>query len=477
MNFYQLILFLLILPIHSYSQIPATEIRAVWLTTNWGLDWPTIGADSETQKEELRVILDELQADNFNVILFQARAQGRVFYNSEIEQKSPYFNHENGFDPLAFAIEECHIRGMECHAWLVTYPVEKRQTHIGNVSVTNNKPDYYKAVDDRWYLDPGRPETHELILSIVKEIVTNYDIDGIHFDYIRYPDDPRKYPDQDTYAKYGNGKSLQDWRRGNITRLVGDIYDNVKSIKKWVQVSSSPLGRYRILPEVSRNDGWTAYDAVYQDAGLWMRSGKHDLIFPMMYHRNKHFYPFLDDWIANSNGRPVVPGLGVFQMSDMKWPLKDITNQMKYTRENNIAGQAYFRSGNILNNLNGVRDSIQSYYSTPAKLPPLSWLSNKKPSPPLDLEVYKDEEGYLNILWNAPDNDSYSFNVYVSYTEDIDTENAYNILATGVRGDGVSFRPSKGNFGLYYSVTACDRYHNESEICTPAFYVHSEDEK
>jgi hypothetical protein len=116
-------------------------------------------------------------------------------------------------------------------------------------------------------------------------------------------------------------------------------------------VSSSPLGRYKVLPEVSPNDGWTAYETVFQDAGHWLKSEKQTYLFPMMYYRDHYFYPFLNDWIANSNGRLIAPGLGVYQMDELKWPLQDITNQMQYIRDKKIPGAAYFRTANVLSNL------------------------------------------------------------------------------------------------------------------------------
>lgn len=482
MRFLKLLTFFF-LTIQLFGQAPAMEVRAAWITTNWGLDWPAQRTSVESQKEELRRILDELQADNFNTVLFQARAQGCVFYRSKIEPLSPFFNHGDNFDPLAFAIEESHKRGMELHAWLITYPVEKAK---GNYTgrgkrrrfiVSDKKPDYYKLIDDRWYLDPGRPETRSRMVSIVEEIVSNYDVDGIHFDYIRYPNNTMKFPDDDTYKKYGNGKSLHDWRRDNITRLVTEVYDKVKAIKKWVQISSSPLGRYRILPEVSRNDGWTAYETVFQDAGLWMQNGKHDLVFPMMYHREKYFYPFLDDWLANSNGRLVIPGLGVYQMDEQNWDLQDIMNQMNYIRTNKVKGQAFFRTGNILSNLKGVRDSIRAYYPTPAKLPPLTWLDSIAPDSPVNLQLYKDNEGNLNILWEASDNsEGFTYNVYASATESFDKNDPNFLLTTGLRSQSYSFPVSTGDFGFYYFVTASDRFHNESVVCFPGYFVHSEDE-
>lgn len=479
--FLSLIFFFSILP--SNSQAPAVEVRAAWLTTNWGLDWPTIGASVETQKAELRAILDELHDQNFNTILFQARAQGRVFYKSKIEPLSQYFNHSDNFDPLAFAIEECHKRGMECHAWIVTYTMEKakvKYTGRGRnrrAVPTERKPDYYKLVGSTWYLDPGRPETRNHILSMVKEIVTNYDVDGIHFDYIRYPSNTQKFPDNDTYKKYGNGKTLHDWRRENINRLVSDVYDEVKSIKKWVQISSSPLGRYKVLPEVSPNDGWTAYETVFQDAGHWMQSGKHDLVFPMMYHKERYFYPYLDDWIKNCNGRIVVPGLGIYQMDEQNWDLQDILNQMKYIRTNNVKGQAYFRTANILKNLKGIKDSIYSYYPTPAKLPPLTWLSEEAPATPQNILIYKSEGDTLNIVWDAPGNmKDLTYTIYATFTEDVDTNNAENILATGIHDTSYSFPMATGDYGVYYTITASNRYHNEGKTSFTEFFVHSKDD-
>jgi len=484
MKLFKLLIIFFCIPICFFAQVPATEVRAVWITTNWGLDWPTNrGASVENQKKELIKILDDLKALNINTILFQARAQGRVFYKSDIEARSSFFNHKDNFDPLAFAIEECHKRGMECHAWLITFPMEMakvKYTGKGKnrkATVLEKKPDHYKLVDNRWYLDPGRPETRRHLVSLVREIVSGYDVDGVHFDYIRYPSNTQKFPDEDTFKKYGNGKSLHDWRRDNINRLVTEIYDNVKDIKKWVQVSSSPLGRYKSLPHINANDGWTGYETVYQDAGYWMKNDKHDLVFPMMYHSGKYFYPFLDDWVTHSNGRTIVPGLGIYQMDEQSWPLDEILSQMKYIREKGVRGEAYFRAGNILSNLKGIKDSIKAYYPAPAKLPPLTWLDNEAPNSPVNLRLEKDIRGNLNISWEAPDNnEDFTYNVYVSSTEDFSKDNPNFMLATGIRDTHYSFSVSTGEFAFYYFVTASDRYHNESVVCFPGYFVHSEKE-
>lgn len=477
---YILILFVSLFPIIGLAQkYPTTEIRAVWLATSWGLDWPTQGTTVAQQKTELCNMLDELRRLNFNIVFFQARARGTTFYHSTIEPQDSYFNKKEGFDPLAFAVEECHKRGMECHAWIVTFPLKSEKRAVSKkqqVALAKKYPDNYKLVNSiQWYLDPGHPKTKALILNLTKEIVTKYDVDGVHYDYIRYPNNDMTFPDNDTFKKYGQGMTLYDWRRSNINNIVSSIYDMVKSIKPWVQVSSSPLGRYRPLPHKS-NDGWTAYKTVFQDAGGWLKSGKQDMLFPMMYYRDELFDPFVDDWIANSNGRPVTPGLGAYQMmkEEKDWPLSDIIKQMHYARENKTGGQAYFRAKNITQNLKGLKDSIRTFYAYPAKLPPLKWLDNVAPNSPLDLQVYRQPDGKLRIEWNAPDDtEGFTFTVYYSTEEQVNQDDPKYILATGIRGHSITLPIATGNYGFYYSVTASDRFHNESVPCFSAFFSHS----
>ena len=305
--------------IQVYSQpCPATEIRAVWLTTNYNLDWPKNKLSVDAQKNELVQLLDELKNLNFNMVLFQTRTNGEVLYRSQIEPMYRSIAKNYGgeaFDPLAFVVEECHKRGMECHAWLITYPLGSRNhvKNLGNASVVKKHPQLVTFYKNQWYLDPGNPKTDDYLLSIVKEIVTN--LDGIHFDIIRYQANCTNFFDQSEYNRYGKSEPRDNWRRSNINRFVGKVYDWVKSIKPWVMISSSPVGRYRPLLH-NPNDGWTAYNNVYQDPIQWLNEGKHDAIFPMMYYRDKLFYPYLNDWVENSKGRFVVPGLGVYQIQE-----------------------------------------------------------------------------------------------------------------------------------------------------------------
>lgn len=461
------------------AQNKATEIRAVWLTTIWNLDWPSAHLSVADQKKQLQTMLDQLQASNINTVFFQTRLRGDVFYYSKIESLSPFA--KKGFDPLAFAIEECHKRGMECHAWFVTFPVGSKKSVAAQKqnTVVKKQPALCKLHNSDWYLDPGNPGTRTYLRSLVREIVENYDIDGIHFDYIRYPENAAKFPDADTYKKYGNGMNLKDWRRNNITTFVTEMYDEVKSLKPWVQVSSSPVGKYKNL---SYDRGtWTAYESVYQDAAYWLQIGKHDALYPMMYYKNDHFYPYMLDWQKNSNNRFIVPGLGSYQMmaSESNWNLKDVTDQIDFTREHNAQGQAYFRANNLTQNLKGLNTALRGeYYQYPAKQPAMTWLDDVAPNSPTDFEVFVNEKGFLTLRWKPQNNDeTLTYNIYCSSDENIDIENPANILATGIRSNQAEFHMTYGGFGLYYTVTASDRFHNESVITFPAFFVHANYEK
>ena len=284
------------------------EVRAVWLTTIKGLDWPTTRATSEEnivkQKKELTDILDKLQEARINTVILQTRVRGNLIYPSRIETWCESFSGEAGcspgYDPLAFAIEECHKRGMEIHAWMVTIPLGSVEVHkdMGAQSITKRNPKICTRFRNNWYLNPGHPETKNYLKEIVKELVTNYDIDGIHLDYIRYPDRPIRFPDASDYRKYGRGfDNLAQWRRNNITEIVRTIHAEVKKLKPWVKVSSAPLGKYRDTQRYPSR-GWNAYHAVHQEAQLWMHEGIHDMIFPMLYYRNNDFYPFVLDWTS-----------------------------------------------------------------------------------------------------------------------------------------------------------------------------------
>lgn len=469
-----------------------TEVRAVWLATVHGLDWPHRTATSETTREiQQRLLcemLDKLQEANFNTVFFQTRLRGDVAYPSAIEPYSRIFTGKEGgspgYDPLAFAIEECHKRGMECHAWFVTFPLgtEEHVREMGKRSVVKRMPKLCKKHQGEWYLDPGVPETADYILSLVREIVENYDIDGIHFDYIRYPEAAKSFPDKATYQRYGKKTKLDDWRRSNINKIVARIYDTVKAKKPWVQVSSSPLGKYSRIPKVP-NAGWTAYESVYQDPAQWLREGKQDMIVPMMYYLHKNFFPFVDNWVEQSNGRLIVPGLGAYRLlkAEADWSLNDVTDQIDYTTHFGGAGCAYFRAGNILANEKGIYDELKKdYYQYPAQLPPLTWLNDAVPQAPQEVHVERigDE---LKLTWEKPagETQDLTYTLYCAMGSDtLDLNLPQHILSTQCHTTELYLSvPSDKELAYTFVVTASTRYHIESLPSHETYYYLSKFEK
>ena len=454
---------------------PKYEIRAAWITTIGGLDWPTTKATSEygikRQKEELCRQLDMLKEANFNTVLFQTRLRGDVIYPSVYETFAESLSGKTGrnpgYDPLKFAIEECHKRGMEIHAWMVCIPAgnDRQVKLLGKQSVVKKKPTMCIHFKRAWYLDPGNPETAKYLAAIAKEITMNYDIDGIHLDYIRYPENGENFPDGKTFRKYGKGKNLTQWRRDNITSIVREIYNDVKIIKPWVKVSSAPVGKYNDTRRYS-SKGWNAYNAVYQDTKLWMETGIHDAIFPMMYFRDNQFYPFALDWEENKHGRWVIPGLGIYflKIKAHEWDINEILRQIYFTRRNGLDGQAFFRNEFLMKNTCGLTDSLKCrFYTYPAAVPPMTWQDSIAPLPPQKGEISLSNN-CVSICWEESESfksEEIAYRIYASDTYPVDTNDGRKIIC--LKQNTNSFVAKDSNIKRFWAITSIDRYGNESK--------------
>lgn len=469
----------------SAQPAPKHEVRAAWITAVYGLDWPrakaTTPAGIRKQKDELVEILDKLKEANFNTVLFQTRTRGDVLYKSDIEPYNAILTGESGkdpgYDPLAFAVEECHKRGMECHAWMVTIPLggRKHVASLGKQSVTRRQPKICVPYKREYFLNPGNPQTKEYLMSLVKEVVERYDVDGVHFDYLRYPERAFRFPDSYDYRKYGNGRSLDQWRRDNITEILRYIYKGVKQLKPWVKVSTCPVGKYRDTSRYS-SKGWNAFHVVYQDVQGWLGEGIQDQIYPMMYFRGNAFYPFALDWQEQSNGRHVVPGLGVYFLhpSEGNWGLDEIKRQINFVRNHHLAGEAHYRVKFVTDNTQSLYDVLQDeFYTYPALQPPMTWADSIAPSTPTELTAERIADGYTRLRWKAAtDNDKRNAPTYVVYASDelpVDTQDPANIVATGIREAEYIYAPIlPWTSRRHFVVTAIDRYGNESAPSAPA---------
>lgn len=437
------------------KRIPKWETRAVWLTTLASLDWPKNYARSEEsiklQKQELIDILDKYQKANINTVLLQARVRAATIYPSDIEPwdqcitgvegRAPGY----GYDPLGFAVEECHKRGMEIHAWIATIPVGAKNS-LGCRTLMK-KGFRIRNFSTGSYLDPADPSVAPYLASICGEIVRKYDVDGINLDYIRYPDGwPRpSYRDGDT----------PDQRRSNITAIVRAIHDEVKAIKPWVKMSCSPIGKHADLSRYSSKN-FNAHDRVSQEAQEWMRLGLMDQLYPMQYFRGDNYYPFVADWVENAYKREIVTGLGTYFLDPREgnWTLGDLTRQMYVSRDLGV-GHAHFRSYFLTANKQGVYDFEKQFNATlslPHKMQGVVSTAAMPYAVNSSL-VERREDKSVILRWKAV---TPYYNIYASYTYPVDTEDARNLLYARYTGQTLQLKNVNPN--LYFAVRGMDRY-------------------
>ena len=460
-----LLLWLAVIAANTSAQIETTlpkyEVRAVWLTTIGGIDWPHSYSNGSAatiakQQRELCDILDRLQKANINTILIQARVRGTTIYPSDLEPWDGCLSGKPGtspgYDALQFAIDECHRRGMECHAWIVTIPIGK-WNKAGCQNLRRTHPELIKKIGEDGYMNPEHPGTAPYLAHICREIVSRYDIDGIHLDYIRYPE---------TWKI----KVTRAEGRRHITAIVKQIHDAVKGIKPWVKMSCSPVGKFNDLPRYSSH-GWNAYHAVCQDAQGWLRDDLMDQLYPMMYFRDNQFFPFAADWKENSYGRTIAPGLGIYFLDprEGKWQLSDVTRQLHVLRNIGL-GHTYFRSKFFTDNTRGIYDYAANIIDTyPALVPPMSWACQQQPDSPSGLKV-ENYGSMTTISWDTPstsrqlETTAAYYNLYASKKFPVDITDIRNLVAQRITDHHLTIATGKE---YYYALTAVNRYGVESQ--------------
>ena len=430
------------------------EVRAVWLTTIGGIDWPR-STNATAQKRELTQMLDQLKRAGVNTVLLQTRVRATTIYPSQIEPwdlcLTGTHGRSPGYDPLQFAIDECHRRGMELHAWIVTIPIGK-WTSAGCQRLRKKYPRIVRKIGDEGYLNPEQAQTASYLAGLCEEITRNYDVDGIHLDYIRYPE---------TWKI----KVSRSQGRQFITNIAETISRRVKALKPWVKMSCAPIGKHDDLSRY-RSGGWNARTTVCQDAQEWLRTGVMDQLYPMMYFQGNNFYPFAIDWAEHSYGRTIVSGLGIYFLSpkEKNWPLDVITRELFLTRQLGI-GHAYFRSQFLTDNTKGVYTFVRKQFdATPALIPPMTWMNTEAPEAPANVTLDEDthtlswQPGRLTPKAKEEAAAPYIlYNVYASHEWPVDTDNPQNLMSTYVRSTSLTV-PA----GCYYAVTACSRYGLES---------------
>lgn len=464
------------LPLLVISSQPKEEVRAVWVTTVFNLDWPkTTGPSS--QKAEMITLLDKFKAANFNTIMLQIRARGDLLYPSLLEPWAKALTGtlggNPGYDPLQFTIEEAHKRGMEVHAWWNVYKVYGTGTppNTNPQHVVLKRPDLCKLYANEWWMDPGYPDTKTYLLNLAMEMIRKYDIDAIHFDFIRYPNPD--FDDAHSYSLYGTGVNKSDWRRSNINQFVFALYDSVQAVKPKIKVGSAPIGIYKDLSTC--NSGWDGYTQIFQDSRRWMLAKKHDYLSPQIYwdiNTCPRFDTLAMDWINNAAGRHIYPGIAIYRMAagDGNWPASEILAQLDSARLFGGHGQTYYRAVSFLDNWKSIYNLVrEGQYKYPANIPPMPWKDAVKPNSPQNLSMTTTDSLNYTLRWSKPlpasDGDTaVYFNLYRDYSTPVNINDIKNVIKFRIVNDTIavvtfSSIPSEN---VYFTVTAYDKGYNES---------------
>jgi uncharacterized lipoprotein YddW (UPF0748 family) len=390
-----LILFLLLSVLNVKAQMqvtnPKNEFRAVWIATVVNIDWPKSSIDNVAkQKADFIEILDTYKKLNYNAVIVQIRSVGDAFYPSQYAPWSRFLTGKEGnapkpyFDPLAWMIAESHARGFEFHAWLNPY----RATMDLNTAILSPQHDYFKHPEwmikygDKYYYNPALPEVSDRLIAVVDEVVKNYDIDAVHFDDYFYPYRIKGevFNDLASYQKYGNGLSIEDFRRSNVNNLVKNLSISIKKIKPWVQFGISPFGVWRnksVDPKGSDTQaGQTNYDDLFADPIAWMDNKWIDYLVPQLYwsvdHPKASYAKLLRWWSENSKNTAIYIGNGSYKInadSDKKWSNpSEIPDQINITRTyKNVQGNAFFSAKSFLNKNQSVTKLLmENQYKYPA---------------------------------------------------------------------------------------------------------------
>lgn len=385
---------------------PRTEMRGVWIATVANIDWPSRpGLSSRQQKAEFDSLLNVLQSMNMNAVFVQVRPAGDALYKSKIVPMSAFLTGKQGrqpddpsYDPLAYMVAAAHRRGMEFHAWMNPYratwdadtaALDKK--HPLKSLPASKKRAWFFRYSKKWYFNPANQEVRDYLTSVVKEVVTGYEVDGIHFDDYYYPYKETGL-DLDSalndYADFVAGNrglaNIHDWRRDNVSKLIKSVSEVINSTKPGVQFGISPFGVWRNKdkdPDGSdTRAGITCYDDSYADVLLWLKKDWIDYVAPQLYwsigYQPADFRILLDWWGKKTKGKKLYVGHAAYKVNsainDPNW--KDpgeISRQIGLVRSNPGAGGSIFFSLNtLLKNELGFRESlVANQYRYPAISP------------------------------------------------------------------------------------------------------------
>ncbi len=365
---------------------PMAEARALWVP-RW----------SYSNEADVKAIVAKAAQANFNMLFFQVRGQADAYYQSQYEpwadRLSGTLGQDPGWDPLETAIGEAHAAGLQLHAyvnvytvWLGTAPpradsVPQHMYHqfnalYGNAWVQWHQNGTPMGLNSSYLTaSPGHPAVAEHIVAVCRDILQNYDVDGLHLDYLRYSS-PYYSHDPVSQQRFQDAQPIAwaDWQRAQITELVSRLRDEVKELRPnaALTVAAWPIYQDR-WGWVSYGDvKYDGYDGYFQDSRGWLQLGTVDALAPMLYgtavqdHLDR-FEILAHDFVDESYGRHIYAGIHAGYDS-----FSEIQTRIDIARQAGAQGQAIFAYSLVESN--GYWDDfVTGPYSEPAQVPPMPW--------------------------------------------------------------------------------------------------------
>ena len=481
-----LLLFVLLLSLQIVAQ-PKREFRGAWIQC---VNGQFQGMSTQKMQETLIYQLNELQKTGVNAIIFQVRPECDALYQSNIEPWSRFLTGQQGrapqpyWDPLQWMIEQCHARGMELHAWINPYRAKtKGTTALATNHIAVQHPERCFPYDGLTILNPGIAENRDYICAVAKDIVSSYDVDGIHMDdyFYPYPAAGQTIPDDAQYNAYNNGiRDRGDWRRYNVNLFIKQFYETVHQTKPWVKVGISPFGIYRNAknaPIGSQTNGLQNYDDLYADVLLWINNGWLDYCVPQVYweigNKAADYATLVKWWNQHASGRPLFIGEDIERTVKNTDPLNP--NQHQQAAKHRLCQQLPGIKGTVLWYAKAAVDNTgnyatmlrQNYWRLPALQPQMPFIDGKAPKKPSKLKPIWMSDGYV-LFWTAPKAKKWGDEVvkYVVYRfangERVNTNDPSKIVAITTQ-TFLKLPYADGSQKYTYVVTSLDRLQNESK--------------
>ena len=507
----KIFLFLFTLAIGACSLFanPKYEFRASWMTTGYGIDWPR-QKTAEAQKTELQQKLDALVAGNHNAVCLQVRSFCDAIYKSSYEPWADCLTgtrgKDPGYDPLAFAIEEAHKRGLELHVWVNPFRATASSVLPDSDLVVQNAGQWLIKYNNSSFsgqiIDPGYPEAREYVHKVLMEIVNNYDIDGILMDDYFYAYGGTNTEDADSRSKHlykvtdadKDNSYIDDWRRANVDSVVHRLYRDLQKTKPWVRFGMGTPGNWSnkgtagsyygiSLPATTAME---SYDYLYCNPVEWAKKGWVDYLNPQVYWSTtakKGDYDILTPWWAKkvcehfSNKLPNGQKVHFFAsqgacyvydndgMEGYNDGVAEIQRQIDVNRANlssGYTGSVFFSTSSAILMRNELRESHFQYKALP---PAMDWKSKTKLAAPTNIQV-KDTV----MSWEHPTAERFTVYIYPRETAK-DSAAAPEYLKTVVYGKSCRMDGWGDLSKLTVAIYSYDRFGVEHEA---AYYEGNE---